>query len=142
MERLGLTRSVIIDDIDQRRMAVLPLQTDYVWRLIRKCQSLGIPVASHDDDTVEKLDIVERMGITISEFPVNMEAVASAVARKMYVAFGSPNVVRGNSISGNLSARDAIKAGFGDILCSDYAPMSIIHAVFTVERLGRRCTRR
>ncbi len=136
MENLGLTRSMLIDDIDQRRMAVLPLQTDHVWRLVRKCQDLGVPVASHDDDTVEKLDIVERMGITISEFPVNMEAVASAAARGMYVAFGSPNIVRGSSISGNLSAREAILAGFGDILCSDYAPMSLIHAVFTVERLG------
>ena len=117
-------------------MAALPLQADYVWRIVKRCHGPGIPVASHDDDTGEKLDIIERMGISISEFPVNMEAVTSAATRGMYIAFGSPNVVRGNSISGNLSAREAIMAGYGDILCSDYAPMSMIHAVFTIERMG------
>ena len=60
----------------------------------------------------------------------------------MHICFGSPNVVRGISISGNLSARDAILAGFGDILCSDYAPMSLIHAVFALEQIGIPLTRR
>lgn len=113
-----------------------PLRMDHVVRLVRQCQALGIPVASHDDDTEEKLNIIEKMGISISEFPVNMEAVASAARRGMHICFGSPNVVRGSSISGNLSARDAILAGFGDILCSDYAPMSLIHAVHVLEESG------
>ncbi len=124
------------DAIDGRRMSAISLRMGHVMRLVRKCQDRGIPVASHDDDTEEKLDIVKEMGIRISEFPVNMEAVALAEARGMYIAFGSPNVVRGSSISGNLSARDAILAGYGHILCSDYAPMSLIHAVYTLARLG------
>ena len=128
MQKYGLTVS--------EASSAVPLRMDHVVRLVRQCQAMGIPVASHDDDTEEKLNIIEEMGISISEFPVNMEAVASAARRGMHICFGSPNVVRGSSISGNLSARDAIMAGFGDILCSDYAPMSLIHAVHVLEESG------
>jgi len=122
--------------LEAGRSPALPLDSDFVMRLVRKCQGRGVPIASHDDDSIEKLDVVEGMGITISEFPVSMEAVVSAAGRGMHICFGSPNIVRGSSISGNLSAREAIKAGYGDIICSDYAPMSLVHAVFTVESLG------
>ena len=129
-KQLGLSPG----DLDQ--FAGISLQTDYVRRLVDRCHASGIPVASHDDDTEEKLDAIRQLGITISEFPVTMEAAASAARRGMHVCFGSPNVVRGVSNSGNLSAREAIMAGYGDILCSDYVPMSMIHAVFILEKAG------
>ena len=129
-KQLGLTPN------DLAQFDGVSLRTDYVRRLVDRCHALGIPVASHDDDTEEKLDIIQQMKVTISEFPVCMEAAVSASNRKMHVCFGSPNVVRGISNSGNLRAMDAIMAGYGDILCSDYVPMSIIHAVFTLERAG------
>ena len=131
-----MTEGEALKAIEERRKAAVSLETGYIRRLVSRCQADGIPVASHDDDSEEKLDIVEAMGITISEFPVNMEAVASATRRNMHVSFGSPNVVRGKSISGNLSAREIILAGYGDILCSDYVPMSIIHAIFTLHHEG------
>jgi len=74
--------------------------------------------------------------VAISEFPVNMEALRAAGDAGLYVCLGAPNVLRGASQGGNLSARKAIEAGYGDILCSDYAPMTLLHAVFTLERLG------
>jgi len=129
-KQLGLSPG----NLDQ--FAGISLRTDYVRRLVERCHASGIPVASHDDDTEEKLNAIQQMGIAISEFPVTMEAAASAARRGMYVCFGSPNVVRGVSNSGNLSAREAIMAGFGDILCSDYVPMSMIHAVFILEKAG------
>ncbi|HMK47873.1 MAG TPA: alpha-D-ribose 1-methylphosphonate 5-triphosphate diphosphatase [Methanocella sp.] len=121
---------------DSRREAIELLQADYVLKLIDQCRSLGIPVASHDDDTREKLDLIEKSGIGIAEFPVNMETARSAVSRGMHIMLGSPNVVRGASTGNNLDAREAIMAGYGDILCSDYAPASMIHALFTLERMG------
>ena len=36
----------------------------------------------------------------------------------------------------NLNAREAIKAGFGGVLCSDYTPMALFHSIFLLERLG------
>jgi len=35
-----------------------------------------------------------------------------------------------------MSAREAITWGYGDILCSDYSPMTMLHAVLTLEQLG------
>jgi alpha-D-ribose 1-methylphosphonate 5-triphosphate diphosphatase len=34
--------------------------------------------------------------------------------------------------------RQALEHGYGDILCSDYLPLSLLHAVFLVDSLGLR----
>ena len=52
----------------------------------------------------------------------------------MLISLGSPNVLRGASLTGNLSGREALSAGLGDILCSDYAPMSLLHAALQLHR--------
>ena len=125
-----------VADPGSRREAMGLLRAGYVGKLVDQCRALGIPVASHDDDTEEKLDAVEGMGISITEFPINMETARSATARGMHILLGAPNVVRGGSTGNNLNAREAIGAGYGDILCSDYVPMSIIHAIYALEKAG------
>ncbi|MBI5592697.1 MAG: alpha-D-ribose 1-methylphosphonate 5-triphosphate diphosphatase [Deltaproteobacteria bacterium] len=108
----------------------------FVAHLIGVCRERGIAIASHDDDSREKIDWLKKMEIGMTEFPVNIKAVRAARELGIRVCLGSPNVVRGQSQSSNLSAREAIRSGFGDILCSDYSPMTMLHAVFTLERLG------
>jgi alpha-D-ribose 1-methylphosphonate 5-triphosphate diphosphatase len=76
------------------------------------------------------------MKIGMTEFPVNFETARAARELGIRVCLGSPNVVRGQSQSSNLNAREAIGCGFGDILCSDYSPMTLLHAVFALERHG------
>ncbi len=125
-----------VADPGSRREAIELLRAGYVGKLVDQCRALGIPAASHDDDTEEKLDAVEGMGISITEFPINMETARSATARGMHILLGAPNVVRGGSTGNNLNAREAIGAGYGDILCSDYVPMSIIHAIYALEKGG------
>jgi len=122
--------------VNRRISEAVPMRTGYVVRLAGRCRSLGIPIASHDDDTEEKLDAMEEMGVTISEFPINMATAVSASRRGMHISLGAPNVVRGGSTGNNLSAREAISAGAGDILCSDYLPSAMVHAVFALERAG------
>ena len=39
---------------------------------------------------------------------------------------GAPNVVRGGSQSGNIAAKELIKKGVCDYLCSDYHPASLL----------------
>jgi alpha-D-ribose 1-methylphosphonate 5-triphosphate diphosphatase len=48
----------------------------------------------------------------------------------MTIAMGAPNLVRGGSHSGNLSAKAAAQAGLLDILASDYIPLSMVRAAF------------
>jgi alpha-D-ribose 1-methylphosphonate 5-triphosphate diphosphatase len=104
------------------------------WSLVADMVALaaeqGIPIASHDDDTVDKIDLMADLSVTISEFPVALEAAREARRRGMAVAMGAPNVLRGVSHSGNLSALEAIQVGVVDILAADYAPAALLQAVF------------
>jgi alpha-D-ribose 1-methylphosphonate 5-triphosphate diphosphatase len=90
----------------------------------------GIAVASHDDDSLEKLTLVRGFGATISEFPITLEVALAARELGMHAVAGAPNVLLGGSHSGNLSAAEAVLAGAVDVLCSDYYPASLLHAVF------------
>lgn len=89
-----------------------------------------IPVASHDDDTEAKLKINREIGVDISEFPVNLETAKKAHDMGFATIVGAPNIMRGKSHSGNMSAAEAICAGCADILCSDYYPPAILHGIF------------
>lgn len=97
-------------------------------------QTAGVPLASHDDDTPDKLQEMRRWGVTISEFPMSLEAARHAAEAGMAVCVGAPNIVRGGSTGGNLKAADAIEAGVAHILCSDYYPAALLHAVFQLSR--------
>lgn len=90
----------------------------------------NIAVASHDDDSFEKLDLVHSFGTTISEFPITQEVAYRAKALGMYTVAGAPNVLLGGSHSGNLGAAEAIQNDSIDILCSDYYPAAMLHAIF------------
>jgi alpha-D-ribose 1-methylphosphonate 5-triphosphate diphosphatase len=110
------------------------------WELARDlaltAAGIGVPIASHDDDTVEKVDLVARLGATICEFPVTLEAAQEAQQRGMHVVMGAPNVLRGSSHSGNLSAQEAIAAGLVDTLAADYYPAALLHAIFALTERG------
>jgi alpha-D-ribose 1-methylphosphonate 5-triphosphate diphosphatase len=108
----------------------------FIAHLIKVCREHGIAIASHDDDSREKINWLKEMEIGMTEFPVNLEAISAARELGISVCLGSPNVVRGQSQSSNLSAREAISCGYGDILCSDYSPMTMLHAVFTLHHHG------
>lgn len=49
---------------------------------------------------------------------------------------GAPNVVRGGSHSGNVSALDLVREGLLDILSSDYVPASPLQAAFSLVAHG------
>jgi alpha-D-ribose 1-methylphosphonate 5-triphosphate diphosphatase len=90
----------------------------------------GLSQASHDDGTLAHIAEALELGMTIAEFPTTVEAAAAARRHDMAVVLGAPNVVRGGSHSGNISARDLASAGMLDILSSDYAPVSLLHSAF------------
>lgn len=103
-------------------------------RVIEACCARGIPLASHDDTTVEHVEEGHRDGILISEFPTTQAAAQAARDRGMKNIMGSPNVVKGGSHSGNVSAGELAEAGLLDGLASDYVPMSLIHGAFLLHR--------
>jgi alpha-D-ribose 1-methylphosphonate 5-triphosphate diphosphatase len=94
------------------------------------CAERGLPKATHDDATAAHIEEAVGFGVTIAEFPTTENAAAAARRHGMMVVMGAPNVVRGGSHSGNISARDLAAAGLLDILSSDYMPVSLLHAAF------------
>lgn len=98
------------------------------------CALHGVPLASHDDDSIDKVALMQELGAAISEFPVTIEAAREAHARGMVNAMGAPNALRGTSYSGNLSARDAHAAGVLDLLAADYHPSAMLPAVLVLAR--------
>jgi alpha-D-ribose 1-methylphosphonate 5-triphosphate diphosphatase len=98
----------------------------------KMCAAHGVSLASHDDDTVSKAHLMADMGAKIAEFPVTLEAAQAAVSKGLMTAMGAPNAMRGQSYSGNLSARDLHDAGLLHILASDYHPGAILAAVHTL----------
>ena len=90
----------------------------------------SIAVASHDDDTGEKLALNKDIGVDISEFPITLDVAKVAKSHGFYTVVGSANILRGGSHSGNLSAAEAILADCADIICSDYYPAAILRSIF------------
>jgi alpha-D-ribose 1-methylphosphonate 5-triphosphate diphosphatase len=99
------------------------------------CRAHGVALASHDDDTVEKVALMQALGAGISEFPVTVAAAAAARERGLTTAMGAPNALRGQSYSGNLSAREAHQAGLLDILASDYHPSALLPAILELAKV-------
>ncbi|MGV6874144.1 alpha-D-ribose 1-methylphosphonate 5-triphosphate diphosphatase [Pseudochelatococcus sp. B33] len=100
--------------------------------LVGLAREHGVVLASHDDDSAEKVALLHGLGVAISEFPVTIEAAVEARRLGLATAMGAPNALRGLSYSGNLSAREAFAAGLLDILASDYHPPAILPAVLAL----------
>jgi len=109
-----------------RQAQLMPPAWDVVREITRIAAQQGLIIASHDDDTFDKVELMANLGVTISEFPVTAEAAQEAKRRGMSVVMGAPNALRGVSTSGNLSALDAIQAGLVDILAADYHPGALL----------------
>jgi len=126
----------------QERIAFLLEQRDRIrapqraW-LLDRVRHRNLPLASHDDDTPEDVRANLADGITISEFPVTMDAAQAARAAGVEVIAGAPNIVRGGSHSGNVAAADLVRAGAADAFASDYVPASMVEAAWrTVQETG------
>ena len=100
------------------------------------CAGRGITVASHDDATLDHVEEAIAYGVKLAEFPTSLEAAKASHDAGMSVLMGAPNIVRGKSHSGNISARDLAENRILDVLSSDYVPLSLIHAPFVLATEG------
>ena len=91
-----------------------------LYALAEAFDRLGITYGSHDDPDAETREVYRVLGARVAEFPTSVRAAAAARAGGDPVLMGAPNVVRGGSQAGNISASDLIRAGLCDGLVSDY----------------------
>jgi len=98
--------------------------------VVAVCKDRGISLASHDDATEEHVDEAISDGMSIAEFPTTVEAAKASHDAGLKVMMGGPNLVRGGSHSGNVSAGALAEADVLDIVSSDYIPSSMLQASF------------
>jgi alpha-D-ribose 1-methylphosphonate 5-triphosphate diphosphatase len=105
-------------------------------RIAAAARAAGLPMASHDDDTLCARDHFRALGAGICEFPMAEEVGQSARAAGDAVVMGSPNVVRGRSHLGWASAAQLAEAGICSVLSSDYYYPCLLAAAFTLAGRG------
>lgn len=94
----------------------------------------GLALATHDDTTTEHVDEARTLGACMSEFPTTLVAARRARELGLATVAGAPNVIRGGSHSGNVSALELAREGVLDMLSSDYVPSSLLQAAWVLQR--------
>ena len=103
-------------------------------RLAQAARQAGIPMASHDDSSLEERAYFRDLGADISEFPTTLEVALAARAAGEPTIMGAPNVVRGGSHTGWHSAEALVRQQACSVLCSDYHYPSLLQAVYKLIR--------
>ncbi|WP_235678278.1 alpha-D-ribose 1-methylphosphonate 5-triphosphate diphosphatase [Cylindrospermopsis curvispora] len=131
--------SLSLEEITQLVMQVREKRhqgEEQIETLIKIAQERNIPLASHDDDTPEKVALSQKRGVAIAEFPANVELAAQCQAHGASVLMGAPNLVRGGSHLGLMSVVTSIKSQVIDCLCSDYHYPSLFYSPFKIAEEG------
>ena len=98
--------------------------------IVRECQARALPLASHDDTLLSDIALAVEEGVVMSEFPTTVEAAQAARHAGMAIIMGGPNMVKGGSHSGNVSAAELAQLDLLDIFSSDYVPSSLLMATY------------
>jgi alpha-D-ribose 1-methylphosphonate 5-triphosphate diphosphatase len=104
----------------ERAMAFTPDVPAAAARLAAAARAAGLPIASHDDDSVATRRHFRGLGATVCEFPMAEAVAVEACAAGEAVVMGCPNVVRGGSHLGWAAAGPLAERGLCSVLVSDY----------------------
>lgn len=133
----GLSQDQLAEEVEEllkKRQHHAPINQA---KALKFAHDHGIPVASHDDTLLEHVEEAIQNRLGISEFPTTLLAAQAAHEAGLMVVMGAPNLIRGGSHSGNVSAAEVASAGFLKILSSDYVPASLVGAAWRLhDQLG------
>lgn len=134
-QRVTLSNQEIIDMLtelqEHRKEGSLQVE-----QLVELAHIYKIPVASHDDDSEEKVALSHRRRMAVAEFPANVDLAAQERKFGAAVLMGAPNLLRGGSHVGWMSVVEAVRNDVIDCLCSDYHYPSLFHAPFKLHSEG------
>ncbi|MEM8790259.1 MAG: alpha-D-ribose 1-methylphosphonate 5-triphosphate diphosphatase [Pseudomonadota bacterium] len=99
-----------------------------IGEVARIARDAGAILLSHDDRKGAERGAYRDLGARVCEFPLELEAAEEARSAEEPVIMGGPNVIRGGSHMGALSAEDAVRDGICTVLASDYYYPSQINA--------------
>jgi alpha-D-ribose 1-methylphosphonate 5-triphosphate diphosphatase len=130
VKKHGMTEEQFLAFVDRQLEASRLHGADNRALVIRLARENGLALASHDDATAAHVEEAVASGMKIAEFPTTIEAARASREAGMAILMGAPNVVRGGSHSGNVSALALAEHGLLDVLSSDYVPQSLLHGAF------------
>ncbi|MEM7668369.1 MAG: alpha-D-ribose 1-methylphosphonate 5-triphosphate diphosphatase, partial [Pseudomonadota bacterium] len=107
-----------------RRAPVVPARIAEVAAIGRRH---GAVLLAHDERRVSERVGNRALGMSVCEFPLAEDVAADAVAQGEQSVMGGPNLIRGGSHIGAMSAEDAIRDGLCTVLASDYYYPSLLH---------------
>lgn len=137
----GLRQRIKLTDTEIRSLIETAMERQaaglhQIEQLVKIAHQVGVPVASHDDESEEDVATSARRKVAIAEFPATIPLAAKSREYGAAVLMGAPNLVRGGSHVGYMSVMEAAQAGVLDCLCSDYHYPSLFHAPFKLAELG------
>lgn len=91
-----------------------------------------IRLLAHDAASDAEVRLRAQQGSAVAEFPTTVEAARAAREVGLLTVVGAPNVLRGGSHSGNVSALELIAEGLVEGLSSDYMPSTLLAAALTL----------
>ncbi len=98
-------------------------------------QRLGAVLASHDDTEIDHVETSAKRNMTFAEFPTTQIAAQACRDHGIAIMMGAPNLIRGGSHSGNVSAGDLARQDLLDIVSSDYVPASLFQSALALEQI-------
>ena len=125
-----------VDEMIAERDANLPaLERNMAW-LGSLALAGRIRLVGHDMDSPGAVEALRARGWSVAEFPTTVEAARTARDLGLPIVMGAPNVMRGESHSGNVSAAELVGLGLVTALASDYLPSGLLAGAFTLARSG------
>jgi len=131
----GLSEEIFQEHVRTRQALGSAVRDSHEAATVAAAQRFGAVLASHDDTKVEHVVRSAAHGIALAEFPTTEEAARACRQHGIAVMMGAPNLVRGGSHSGNVSALALAEAGLLDIVSSDYAPAALLYAAVLLGEL-------
>lgn len=134
-QRAGVTLEQYINAVDVVS-AHAPRVLEKVVQVASAATKHGAVMLSHDEKQISDRTQNRQLGLAVCEFPLHHSVAADAVANNEHVVMGAPNVIRGGSHTGAMSAEEAIREGVCTVMASDYYYPAMLHAAEHLVRRG------
>ena len=100
-----------VDEIIADRETRLPVREEALRWLGERARAGAVRLLGHDPASAAEIDALVARGGAVAEFPTTVQAATAARDRGLSVVMGAPNVLRGSSHSGNVSAAELASRG-------------------------------
>lgn len=137
MGKHGMTEAKFAEHVETRQALGGRVRDAHERAAVEAAQRYGAVLASHDDTTAAHVVRSAAHGVGLAEFPTTEEAARACRSHGIAVMMGAPNLIRGGSHSGNVSAARLAEAGLLDVVSSDYVPSALLHSAVMLAELWR-----